>query len=136
MGQKLYSIIRQYYKKFPGYFAITHHRGALNKIMNSLEKIKHSLKYNADIIEVDVSFRPDLIPVIIHKEHPYKNEGILFEKVINFVSSNSKCRMNIDLKNVANLPEIDNIIKKYNMIPKVIYTGVTENLIEFVKKIQ
>ena len=134
MRQKLSSKIRELYKELPENFTITHHTGALNKEMNSLESVKFSLKYGADIIEVDVSFRPSLIPVIIHKNKPDENEGILFEEAVKIIAADSECRMNLDLKSVVNLPEIDKIIKKYNMVSRVFYTGVTEDWVPIVKE--
>ena len=133
MKQKLYLKLRHQYSKLHNNFTITHYTGALEQEMNSLESIKSSLNFGADIIEVDVSFRPDLIPVIIHKENPENYEGILFEEAIKIVSSDKKCRMNLDLKNFSNLQEIDKIINKYNMTSRVFYTGVTEDMIQLVK---
>ena len=134
MKQSLSSKIRDQYRRLPEDFTITFHSGALNQEKNSLESIKHSIDYGADVVEVDVSFRPDLVPVIIHKNNPKKNEGELFEEAVKIVSADPKCRMNLDLKNFANLPEIDKIIKKYNMISRVFYTGVSEEWVEIVKK--
>ena len=134
MKQKLSSKIRELYKELPENFTITHHTGALNKKMNSLESVEYSLNYGADVIEVDVSFRPSLIPVIIHKDKPEEKEGILFEEAVKIVAKDSECKMNLDLKSVANLPEIDKIIKKYNMISRVFYTGVSEDWVKIVKE--
>ena len=134
MKQKLSSKIRELYKELPENFTITHHTGALNKEMNSLESVEFSLKFGADIIEVDVSFRPSLVPVIIHKDNPEENEGVLFEEAIKIVANDKECKMNLDLKSVANLPEIDKIIKKYNMISRVFYTGVSEEWVQTVKE--
>ena len=133
MKQTLSSKIRERYKKLPETFTITHHAGAFKK-KNSLESIKYSLEYGADIIEVDISFTRHLVPVLKHNKISKNNDAVLFEEAVKIVSADSKCKMNLDLKSVANLEEIDKIIKKYNMVSRVFYTGVTEKWVATVKK--
>lgn len=111
---------------------VTWHAGAMDTEPNTLESIELAIKNNAQIIEIDVTFRPDGTPVIIHADAPAENEGILFEDAIEALSK-SDCRVNLDLKSTANLPSVDEIINKYQMMSQVFYTGVFENWVEKVK---
>ena len=117
----------------PADFTITHHAGAFGKEDNSLESVEFSTSENADIIEFDVTFRRDGTPVIIHKGEPEDNEGASFEKALEIVSKAQKTKINLDLKSVKNLPEVDRLVKKYNMEKRVFFTGVGEEWTDTVK---
>lgn len=112
---------------------VTWHAGAMKTQPNSLDSIEIAIKNNAEIIEVDVTFRPDGTPVIIHSASPSQDEGILFEEAINLLSE-CNCKVNLDLKSTANLPSVDEIINKYQMMDRVFYTGVFEDWVDTVKK--
>ena len=111
---------------------VTWHAGAMNTESNTLESIEVAIKNNAEIIEIDVTFRPDGTPVIIHSASPDENEGVLFEEAIKLLAK-SNCKVNLDLKSTANLQSIDEIINKYSMMNRVFYTGVFESWVETVK---
>ena len=112
--------------------SVTWHAGAMNTEANSLNSIEFALKSNAEIIEIDVTFRPDGTPVIIHSNSPSESEGVLFEDAIKLLSKGS-CKVNLDLKSTKNLHAVDNIIKKYSMMNRVFYTGVFESWVDTVK---
>ena len=112
--------------------SVTWHAGAMKTAPNTLESIEVAIKNNADIVEIDVTFRPDGTPVIIHSSAPAENEGILFEDAIKLLSS-CNCKVNLDLKSTANLPAVDEIINEYSMMNRVFYTGVFESWVETVK---
>lgn len=111
---------------------VTWHAGAMKTEPNTLESIEVAIKNNAEIIEIDVTFRPDGTPVIIHSASPSENEGILFEDAIKMLSESS-CKVNLDIKSTANLPAVDEIINKYGMMSRVFYTGVFESWVDTVK---
>ncbi len=112
--------------------SITWHAGALKTTPNTLESIEIAINNNAEIIEIDVTFRPSGTPVIIHSAAPAENEGILFEDAIELLA-NSNCKVNLDIKSTANLSAVDEIINKYEMMSRVFYTGVFEDWVETVK---
>ncbi len=112
--------------------SVTWHAGAMKTAPNTLESIEVAIKNNADIVEIDVTFRPDGTPVIIHSSAPAENEGILFEDAIKLLS-NCNCKVNLDLKSTANLAAVDEIINEYSMMNRVFYTGVFESWVETVK---
>ena len=111
---------------------VTWHAGAMDTEPNTIESIELAIRNNAEIIEIDVSFRPDGTPVIIHADTPAENEGILLENAIKALSK-GECKVNLDIKSTANLPSVDEIINRYQMMGRVFYTGVFEDWIERVK---
>ncbi len=117
----------------PEGFSVTCHAGSLCTKANSLDSIETAIEWGADIVEFDVSFRPDGTAVIIHDSSPSANQGVLIEDALNIVAKDKKCRINLDIKSSANLPEVDRLIKKYGLFERVFYTGVFEDWVEAVK---
>ncbi|MBQ6419680.1 MAG: glycerophosphodiester phosphodiesterase [Clostridia bacterium] len=113
----------------PAGFTVTAHAGAFNTPDNSLESVKTILKNKCELIETDVSFRPDGTPVIIHKDDPDADEGVLFADVLRLIAEDPDIRMNLDLKSVRNLPQIDRLLREYGLFERAFFTGVGEDWI-------
>ena len=113
---------------------VTAHSGAYNTPDNTIENVKKVIEKNCEIFEVDVTFRPSGTPVIIHSGNPSENEGVLLEDVFALVAkSNSKAKMNLDIKSTLNLPAVDELLKKYGLIDRAFYTGVFTDWVDKVK---
>lgn len=137
IGKTYYSINKNkltHNAKLPDGFTVTCHAGSFRTKANSLDSVKTSVEWGADIVEFDVSFRPDGTAVIIHNSAPEMNQGVLLEEALKIVAKDKKCRINLDIKSTANLPEVDRIVKKYDMFDRVFYTGVFEDWTDTVKK--
>ncbi len=119
--------------KLPEDFTVTCHAGSFGTKANSLESVETAVEWGADIIEFDVSFRPDGTSVIIHNAAPSNTQGVLLDEAVKIVAKDKKCRINLDIKSTANLPEIDRIVNKYGMAERVFYTGVFEDWVDSVK---
>ncbi len=117
----------------PENFTITCHAGAFHTKANSIDSIKTAIEWGADIVEFDVSFRPDGTAVIIHNSSPEITQGVLLDDALKIVASDDKCRINLDIKSTANLPEVDRLVKKHNLFDRVFYTGVFEDWVDTVK---
>lgn len=120
-------------RELPENFTITCHAGAMLTPANSLYSVKAAAERGADIIEFDVSFRPDGTPVIIHDEKPADNQGVLLEKALEIVSQTRKCQINLDLKSLANIAAVDKLVTAAALNDRVFYTGVFEDWVETVK---
>ena len=105
---------------------ITAHSGAFGTPDNSIEFVKKALAENCEIFEVDVTFRPDGTPVVIHDGHPRADQGILLRDVFALAAEHPTVRMNLDLKSVANLPAVDALLDAYGLKDRAFYTGVKE----------
>ena len=103
-------------KKFeftlPKEFTVTSHAGAFGTRANSISSIRTAVEKNSDVIEFDVSFRPDGTAVIIHNSSPSQRQGVLLEKAVEEFSKSKNGKLNLDIKSTANLPEVDRLIKK------------------------
>lgn len=129
---------KKHYKSFkacaPHNFTVTYHTGALNTPANSIKSIEAALAHGAEIIEFDVTFRPDGTAVIIHSGSPAANEGILLDDALAALAKSDSCKINLDIKSVANLPEVDRLINKHGLFERAFYTGVFDYWVEDVKK--
>ncbi len=114
-------------------FTVTHHAGAMGQKPNTLESVSYSVYHGAKCIEVDVSFRPDGTPVIIHSDSPSQNQGESLDMALKIIAGSRKCKINLDLKSTANLPAVDELIYNYNLEERAFYTGVGESWVEKVK---
>ncbi len=117
----------------PENFTITCHAGSFHTKANSLDSIRTAVEWGADIVEFDVSFRPDGTAVIIHNSSPEMTQGVLLDDALKIVAPDNKCRINLDIKSTANLPEIDSLVKKHGLSDRVFYTGVFEDWVDAVK---
>ena len=118
----------------PDGFTVTYHAGALHTKPNTIESIKAALDHGAKVVEFDVTFRPDGTAVIIHSGAPKQNEGVLLDEALKTVATDKQCRINLDIKSTANLPQVDILVAKYGLTDRVFYTGVFRDWVDTVKK--
>lgn len=133
LNRKHYVSAKTNARNLPDGFTVTFHAGALKTKPNSIESIKAALDYGAKVVEFDVSFRPDGTAVIIHDDAPEANEGVLLDEALAVVATDKECKINLDIKSTANLPEVDKLVKKHGLFERVFYTGVFEDWVETVK---
>lgn len=117
----------------PEGFTVTSHAGAFGTRANSVSSVKTAVERGSDVVEFDVSFRPDGTAVIIHNSSPSQRQGVLLEKALEEVAKSKKCKINLDIKSAANLPEVDKLVKHYGLEKRVFYTGVFEDWVETVR---
>jgi glycerophosphoryl diester phosphodiesterase len=118
----------------PAGFTVTAHSGAFGTPDNSLAFVEKVIAENCDIIEMDVSFRPDGLPVIIHSGAPKEDEGIPLAEAFARIAEHPSLRMNLDLKSTVNLPAVDALLKEYGLFDRAFYTGVGEDWVPAVQK--
>lgn len=117
----------------PNNFSVTFHAGAMHTKPNTIRSIMAAINANAQIIEIDVSFRPDGTPVIIHNPLPNGNQGVLLEKALEAIAETKACKLNLDIKSTNNLGVIDKLAESFGLRERVFYTGVFEDWVETVK---
>lgn len=113
---------------------VTAHSGAYDTPDNSIEFVKRALSEGCEILEIDVTFRPDGTPVIIHSSSPKASEGVLLRDVLSLVAADPSIRMNLDLKSVRNLPAVDELLNRYGLTDRAFYTGVGEDWTKTVRE--
>lgn len=118
----------------PSDFTITCHAGALGTKANTVDSVRTAVKWGAQIVEFDVTFRPSGLPVIIHSGSPSESEGELLSEALAAVAESDTCRINLDIKSTANLSEADRLVAEAGLTDRVFYTGVGEEWVETVRK--
>lgn len=118
----------------PEDFTVTYHTGAMNTKPNSVDSINTSISHGAQIVEFDVTFRPDGTPVIIHSNAPSNTQGVFLENALEAVAQSDTCMINLDIKSTANLSAVDKLVMTYGLTERVFYTGVFEHFVEAVKR--
>lgn len=110
----------------PG-FTVTAHAGALGLPANTIAALEKAIETGVDVVEMDVTFRSNKVPVIIHSEKPGKKQGVLFEDALELVAKYDCVKINLDLKSFTNLSVIQELAEKNNLLNRVFFTGVTED---------
>ena len=117
-----------------GGYTVTAHSGAFGTPDNSLEYISKAIAEKCEILEIDVTFRPSGLPVIIHSGAPGETEGVPLEDALKLIAADPAIRMNLDLKSVADLPALDALLTRYGLLARAFYTGVGESWVETVRR--
>ena len=118
----------------PDGFTVTAHSGSEGTTDNSVEFLKKAIELNVPVLEIDITFRRDGTPVVIHKDVAGDSEGMLLDDAIRYISENSETvRVNLDLKSVANLPAVIEILDNYGMRERCFYTGVELRFVDAVR---
>lgn len=118
----------------PEGFTVTCHAGAMGTKANTIASLRVALEWGAQVVEMDVTFRPDSTPCVIHKTKPAAGEGTDFDKALATIAAGSdSCKVNLDLKAYENLPEVDRLVEKHGLMSRAFYTGVDEKNVERVR---
>ena len=113
---------------------VTAHSGAFDTPDNSIEYIRRVLDEGCGILEMDVSFRPDGTPVLIHKGRPADDEGIYLSSAFDLIAESQTLRMNLDLKSVSNLPAVDRMLRLFGLFDRAFFTGVGTRWVPAVRR--
>lgn len=109
---------------------ITAHTGCNKTPANSIESITAGAASGADIVEFDIRFDKNNLPVLSHDEP--KGGEISLEQAFKKLTEYKNLKANIDIKSTANLEEIQRLAEKYDLLDRVFYTGVFEHFVEAV----
>ncbi len=109
-------------------FTVTAHAGAMNLPDNSAVALLAAVLAGFDAVEMDLSYRPDGTPVIIHNSSPGSGEGLPLDDALAIVALNGRTKVNLDNKSLANLPEVNRLIVKHGLRGRVYFTGVDERI--------
>ena len=114
----------------------TCHAGAMGTKPNTLESLKALVATKMDWVEIDVTFRPSGLPVIIHKEKPTETEGVPLADALAVLGPSGK-KINFDLKRteVELLKQLPPMMSAVGITPKrMVFSGVTGKTIPNVRK--
>lgn len=116
----------------PSGFTYTAHTGCVDTADNSLQSIEKGAEYGAEIVEFDLNFTRDNVPVLSHDEP--KGDEVTLEEAFKKLSEYEMLRANVDVKNTANLGEVQTLAEKYGILDRIFYTGIELEDVETVKR--
>jgi|GEM_PF-3367720 len=105
------------------------HNGCLNTPDDSLESIQVAINHQADIMEIDIRFNAQSIPVLSHDDLV---DGINYVSVgdaLALIATDAKMGINLDMKekhDIAGLKNLKAIIEKFNLKDRVYFSGIGE----------
>lgn len=108
----------------PDGFLITAHTGCLGTKDNTLESLRAALDSGANAVEFDVRFRRDGTPVLAHDALQEHDKSPLLADAFQLIAQKEGIRVNLDLKQMDNLPEIARLGEKAGILDRLFFTGV------------
>lgn len=114
-------------------FTVTAHTGAMHTPCNSIKSISAAIQAGADIAEMDVTFRKDGTPVIIHSGEPEDCEGVLFTEALKEANKSAALCLNLDLKAFWNTAAVQKALTDAALLERAFYTGVFAERVKEVK---
>jgi len=114
---------------------ITAHAGALGTEDNSLASLKTCLAFfgGNGCIEVDVRFNAQGAPILTHDAPKPGGPPPLLSEFFAMLQGSST-RVNLDLKETSNLPEVQRLAEEYSVLPHVFFTGVFADWADVVRE--
>lgn len=122
------ALLRQTPLALSDHFTITAHAGAMHLPDNSTAALLAAVIAGFDVVEMDLSYRPDGTPVIIHNSAPGPEEGLPLDDALAIAALSGKTKVNLDNKSLANLPEVYRLVVKHGLAGRVFFTGVDEGV--------
>lgn len=116
----------------PTGFTYTAHTGCVDTADNSLESIEKGAENGAKVVEFDLNFTADKKAVLSHDDP--KGGEVTLEQAFKKLSEYETLGANVDVKSTANLAEVQALAKKYDLIDRIFYTGVTLEDVETVRR--
>lgn len=109
----------------PSGFTYTAHAGCVNTPDNSLESIDAGVEYGAQIVEIDLNFDKNNVPVLSHNKP--KANAVTLDEAFKKVSEYENLKVNVDVKSMANLSEVAVIAEKYGITDRIFFTGISQD---------
>lgn len=125
-----YAVFKYKNVNLPDGFTVTAHTGCENSADNSLEAIRLGYVSGADIVEFDLNFNSESVPVLSHDEP--KVGTIALEEAFRAISEHDKLRVNIDVKKADDLKAVVALAEKYGLSDRIFYTGIEEEKVDAV----
>ncbi len=130
----MFSNKKKHAPSLPQGFTVTAHSGCEGTADNSMEFLQKCVEINAQVAEMDVTFRRDGTPVILHKELAENDEGLPLCEALKYLSENTDNMLfNLDLKAFSNLNSVAEEAKKYSLESRCFFTGVKPEQAETLK---
>lgn len=104
---------------------ITAHAGCMNTMMDSIEAVEAGIKYEADIIEIDLNVDENSNLLLCHDIPKENLEYPSLKTVLEITKSQKDILLNVDVKNTVTLRGLKSIISEFELLDRVFLTGLT-----------
>ena len=111
---------------------LTAHTGCSGTKDNSLEAIEAGIQNGADIVEFDLRFDKNGVPVLSHDE-PEGGDPTL-DDAFTLLSKYPHIKANIDVKITTDLKQVEALAEKHGVLSQIFYTGIEEKDVAAAKK--
>ncbi len=108
----------------PAGFTVTAHTGCEGTKDNSLDAITLGYGNGADIVEFDLNFNADGVPVLSH-DKPKGNE-VTLDEAFALVAGYNGLQVNVDVKNPLDLTMVKTLAEKHGIADRFFFTGIGE----------
>ena len=116
----------------PQGFTVTAHTGCEGTKDNSLDAITLGYGCGADIVEFDLNFTADGVPVLSHDE-PKGNE-VTLDEAFALVAGYKGLKVNVDVKNPLDLTKVKELAGTHGILDRIFFTGIDTQWAEIVKE--
>lgn len=124
--------LRRLLSALNGGCTLTAHTGCSGTEDNSLEAINAGIKNGADIVEFDLRFDKNGVPVLSHDDP--KGGEVTLEEAFSLISKHPNIKANVDVKITTDLKQVEALAEKHGVLSQIFYTGIEEKDVPAVKK--
>ena len=111
---------------------VTAHTGAMQTKENSLESMRAGFAH-ADIVEFDVRFNSEKVPVLSHG-WPVSRDAVLLEEAFKLLAQYPDKQANVDLKSTDNMPAVQALAEQCGVLEQIFFTGVFASFVPAVRQ--
>lgn len=115
----------------PEKFTLTAHTGCEGTVDNSLEAITKGFECGADIVEFDINFNAEGVPVLAHDKA--LENSVTLDEAFSLIAGYGNLKVNVDCKTTQNLKAIVLSAEKHGVLDRIFYTGIEEKDVDAVK---
>lgn len=119
----------------PEKFTITAHTGCEGSEDNSLEAIRLGHEKGAQIVEFDLNFNSEGLPVLAHDDDEAENDCVTLDEAFECVAKYDGLRVNVDVKTVCDMKQVVALAEKHGIKDRIFYTGIEEDDVAAVKEL-
>lgn len=125
--QKLIEELSSVALVLPDGFTVTAADGSMNTQKNSFISARTGFRSGANLISLNISFRPDGVPVLAEKLKDADDNAVTLMQIFKYMKDFEEVSVMLNLRQMTNPGNIEELVQEYGYAGRVFYTGVTEN---------
>ncbi|MCD7775599.1 MAG: glycerophosphodiester phosphodiesterase [Clostridiales bacterium] len=122
--------------QLPVGFTLTAHTGCMGTKANTIESIDAGFNSGADVIEIDIRFLKNGVPVLSHNpvSKDRENSVVKLDAAFDCIKNYPEKKVNLDIKSTENLGEVQRLAKEKGVLNQVFFTGIYPNFVNAVRR--